>query len=63
MQNTIQNLDYALLFSRNQVFVWKSESFGKLELSYNSIFFAETWHMFSTSQCLQTGAWDFFYFI
>ena len=55
-----QNLDKALLFLRNQVFCLKIENFVELELSYSSIFFAETSHTFSNYKCLQKGVWDFF---
>ena len=41
-------------------FVWNFENFVELQLSYSSIFFAETSHMLSTFQCLQKGVWDFF---
>ena len=56
MQNTTQNLDEALLFSRNQVFCLKN-------FVYSSIIFAETSHAFSTYQCLQKATWDFLNFI
>ena len=54
-----KNLDKALLL-RNQVFCLKFENFDELQLSYSSIFFAETSHTFSTYQCLQKSVWDFF---
>ena len=44
---TYRNLDKALLYLRNQ-------------LSYSSIYFAETSHTFSTYNCLNNGVWDFF---
>ena len=44
MQNTIQNLEKALLFSRNQVFCLKIWKFDDLQLSYSPIYFAETSH-------------------
>ena len=54
-----KTLDKALLcFSR--YFVWRFENFDKLQLSYSSIFFAETSHTFSTYNCLNNGVWDFF---
>ena len=56
-------LEKALLFLRNQVFVWKFENFDKLQLSYSSIFFAKTSHTFSPYHCLKKLVWDFFYFI
>ena len=54
-----KNLDKALLL-RNQVFCLKFENFDELQLSYSSIFFAETSHTFSTYNCLNNGVWDFF---
>ena len=56
-----KNLDKALLL-RNQVFCLKFENFDELQLSYSSIFFAETSHTFSTYHCLKKGVWDFFYY-
>ena len=58
-----KNLDKALFFWETRYFAWKFENFDELQLSYSSIFFAETLHTFSTYQCLQKGVWDFFYFI
>ena len=55
-----KNLDKALLFLRNQLFCLKIWKFDELQLSYSSIFFAETSHTFSTYQYLQKGVWDFF---
>ena len=55
-----QNLDKALLFWETRYFDWKFENFDELELSYSSIFFAETSHTFSNYKCLQKGVWDFF---
>ena len=51
-----KNLHKALLF-------WKFENFDELQLSYRSIFFAETSHTFSNYHGLKKGVWDFFYFI
>ena len=34
----------------------------ELQLPYSSVFFAETSHMFPTSQCLPKGGRDFFLF-
>ena len=48
--------------SETSDFVLKFENFDELQLSYSSIFFAETSHTFSTYHCLKKGVWDFFYF-
>ena len=37
-----ENLDKALLFLASRYFVWKFENFNELQLSYSSVFFAET---------------------
>ena len=58
-----KNLGKVLLVLKNQVFSLKFENFDELQLSYSSIFFAETSHTFSTYQYLQNGLWDFFYLI
>ena len=42
-----KNLDKALFFRQTSYFFWKFEDFDELQLSYGSIFFAETSHMFS----------------
>ena len=67
MQNTIQKFrQSSIIFEKpgkSRNFVWKLENSDGLQLSYSSIFFSETLHMFSTYQCLQKGVWDFFYFI
>ena len=57
-----KNLDKALFFWETRYFVWKFENFDELQLSYSSIFFAETLHTFSTYQCLQKGVSAFFKF-
>ena len=54
-----KNLDKFLLFLRNLVF----ENFDELQLSYSSIFFAETSHTFSTYHCLKNGVWDFLFYL
>ena len=56
-----KNLDKAHCFRETRYFVWKFENFDKLQLSYSSIFFAETSHTFPTYQCLQRGV-GFFLF-
>ena len=56
-----KNLDKAHCFRETRYFVWKFENFEKLQLSYSSIFFAETSHTFPTYQCLQRGV-GFFLF-
>ena len=51
MQIAIQKLrQSSIVFEKPGVL---SENFDELQLSYSSIFFAETWHPFSTYQCLQ----------
>ena len=52
-----KNLDKALLFMETRCFAWKFENFDELQLSYSSIFFAETSHSFSTYHCLKKGVW------
>ena len=44
-------------------FVWKLENFDELQLTYGSIFFAETSNTFPTYQYLQKDVRDFFYFV
>ena len=63
MQNIVEQFKKLYCFRETRYFVWKFENFDELQLSYSSIFFAETSHTFSTYQCLQKGVWDFFYFI
>ena len=63
MQNTIQNLDKALLFSRNQVFCQKIWKLCRVPTILQFNIFAETLHMFSTYQCLQKGVWDFLFYL
>ena len=48
-----KNLDKALLSLRNEAFCLKFENFDELQLSFSSIFFAETSHMLSTYHCLE----------
>ena len=61
MQIAIQKLrQSSIVFEKPGVL---SENFDELQLSYSSIFFAETLHTFSNYHCLKKGMWDFFYFI
>ena len=61
MQIAIQKLrQSSIVFEKPGVL---SENFDELQLSYSSIFFAETLHTFSNYHCLNKGMWDFFYFI
>ena len=55
MQNPIQNLDKALLFSRNQVFCLKIWKVWRAPTTPQFSIFAETLHTFLTYQCLQKG--------
>ena len=55
-----KNLGKVLLVLKNQVFSLKFENFDELQLSYSSIFFAETSHTFSTYQYLQKVSGIFF---
>ena len=48
------------VFNKTRYFVWKTENFDKLQLTLSLIFFAETFHMSPTYQCLQKDVWDFF---
>ena len=60
MQNIIQN------FRQSSIVFEKAgapKNFDKLQLSYSSIFFAETSHTFSTYHCLKKNVWEFFNFI
>ena len=57
MQNAIQK------FRQSSIVFEKLENFDEFQLSYSSIFFAETSHTFSTYHYLKKGVWDFFYFI
>ena len=51
MQNSIQIFrQRSAVFEKTAYFVWKFGNFDELQLSYSSIFFAETSHMFSTYQ-------------
>ena len=63
MQNPIQKLDKALLFSRNQVFCLKNRKFERAPTPIKLIFFVEILHTFPTHQCLKKGFQDFFNFI
>ena len=57
MQNTLQKFrQSSIVFEKPGIL---SENFDELQLSYSLIFFAETFHTFSTYQCLQKGVWDF----
>ena len=56
MQNTIQKFrQSSIVLETPGIFFWKFENSDKLQLSYNSIFFAETSHTFSTYQSLRKG--------
>ena len=60
MQNAIQNFrQTSIVFEKPGIL---SENFDKLQLSYSSIFFAETLLTFSTYHCLKKGVWNFFKF-
>ena len=61
MQNAIQKFrQSSFVFEKPGILSWKFENFDELQLSYSSIFCAETSHTFCTCQCLQKGVWDFF---
>ena len=61
MQNTIQKFrQSSIVFEKPGI--WSENIWSELELSYSSIFFAETLHTFSTYHCLKKNVWDFFYF-
>ena len=61
MQNTMQTFrQSSIVFEEPGIFVWKFENFEELQLSYSSIFFAETSHMFSTYHCQKKGFLVFF---
>ena len=63
MQNNIQKFRKSFIaFEKPSILSESFENFDELELSYHSIFFAETLHKFSTHQCLQKGLRDFFLF-
>ena len=57
-----KNIEKALntWFLRNQVFCLKIENFDEFQLSYSSMFFAETWHTFSTDHYLKKCVCGFF---
>ena len=60
MQNAIQKFrQSSIVFEKPSILT----NFDELQLSYSSIFFAETSHTFSTYHYLKKGVWDFFYFI
>ena len=60
MQNNIQKFRKSFIaFEKPSILSENFENF-ELELSYHSIFFAETLHTFSTYQCLQKRLRDFF---
>ena len=62
MQNTTQNFrQSSIVFEKPGIL---TENLKTLTISnYPTVqyFFAETSHTFSTCQCLQKGAWDFFF--
>ena len=58
-----KNLDKALLFSRSKVFCLKIWKLWRAPTTYSSIFFAETWHTFSTCQCLQKAVGFFLFYL
>ena len=61
MQNTVQKFrQNSIVFEKPGIL---SENFDEPQLSYSSIFFAETSHTFSIYQYLQKCVGDFFYFI
>ena len=61
MQNPIQKFGQSsIVFEKPGIL---SENLKSWKLPYSSIFFAETSHTFTTYQCLQKSAWDFFYFV
>ena len=60
MQNSIKNLDNALLFLsilENSLFCLKIWKFDELQLSYSSVVLAETSHTLSTYHCLKKRVW------
>ena len=58
MQNTVQKFrQNSIVFEKPGIL---SENFDEPQLSYSSIFFAETSNRFYTHQCLQKVVWDFF---
>ena len=64
MQNTIQKFrQSSIVFEKPGIFSENFGNFDEFQISYSSIFFAETPHTFSTYQCLQKSVWDFFNFI
>ena len=48
MQNPIKNKTKFYCFQETRYFVWKFESFDKLQLPYSSLLFAEILNTFST---------------
>ena len=60
MQNIKQKFRQLYCFWETRYLIWKFGIFDKLQLSFSSIFLAETSHTFSIYQCLQKGVWDFF---
>ena len=60
MQNIVQKFRQSSTGFEKPGISLKFENFDELQLSYSSIFFAETSHTFSTYQYLQNGLWDFF---
>ena len=58
MQNTIQKFrQSSIVFEKPGIFSENFGNFDEFQISYSSIFFAETSHTFSTYYCLQNGKW------
>ena len=60
MQNTIQKIRQSSIAFEKPGTLSEKRNFDEFQLTYSSIFFAETSHTFSTYHCLKKGVWDFF---
>ena len=63
MQNAIQKFRQSSIVFEKPGILSENVNCDELQLSYKSIFFAETSHTFSTYHCLKKGEWDLFNFI